>query len=80
MASSGSGNRESRTNSATNFALPLSESLCTLDVSFFSLFGFSEVAMLIVSEGSVTKSVHLICKLVVAEWRLVEWCKVLVIN
>lgn len=34
-----------RTNSATSFALPLSESLCTLEVSFFSLLGFSEVAM-----------------------------------
>lgn len=36
---------EIHTNSATSFALPLSESLCTLEVSFFSLLGFSDVAM-----------------------------------
>lgn len=40
-----------RTNSATSFALPLRESLCTLEVSFFSLLGFSEVAIVIARSG-----------------------------
>lgn len=39
------------TNSATSRALPLSDSLCTLEVSFSFLLGFSEVAIVVVRVG-----------------------------
>lgn len=41
----GNGARIEHTNSATSRALPLRDSLCTLEVSFSLLLGFSEVAI-----------------------------------
>lgn len=49
--SAGGGLRIEHTNSATSRALPLSDSLCTLEVSFSFLLGFSEVAIVVVRVG-----------------------------